>query len=263
MDLRPSALAGTWYAGDPRALSADVERFLSAAKPPPEGDAPKAIIAPHAGLAFSGPIAGNAYAQLLPIRDSIERIVLLGPAHRVFVRGLCAPTVEGFETPLGVVRLDRAALDSLRDLPQVSFVDAPHAEEHSLEIQLPFLQRLLGDFALVPLLVGAAEPEEVAAVLERLWGGPETRIVVSSDLSHFHDYATARRLDHATSEAIERLEVGGLNEESACGRVPIRGLLTIARRKGMEARTLDLRNSGDTSGRKDRVVGYGAYAFDG
>jgi AmmeMemoRadiSam system protein B len=261
MPVRPSALAGTWYAGDPRALNADVERFLAGAAPPADG-APKAIITPHAGLAFSGPIAGSAYAQLLPARDTVERIVLLGPAHRAFVRGLCAPTVDGFETPLGVVRIDRAALDSLRDLPQVSFADGPHAEEHSLEIQLPFLQRLLGDFSLVPLLVGAAQPAEVAEVLERLWGGPETRIVISSDLSHFHDYATAQRLDRATSEAIERLDVHGLDEESACGRVPIRGLLAVARRKGLAARTLDLRNSGDTSGRKDRVVGYGAYAFD-
>ncbi len=261
MSVRPSALAGTWYAGDSRALESDVERFLEGA-PPPEGSAPKAIIAPHAGLMFSGPIAGSAYAQLLPARDAIERIVLLGPAHRAFVRGLCAPTVDGFETPLGVVRIDRAALESLRALPQVSFGDGPHAEEHSLEIQLPFLQRLLGDFSLVPLLVGAAQPDEVAEVLERLWGGPETRIVISSDLSHFHDYATAQRLDHATSQAIEGLDVGGLDEESACGRVPIRGLLTVARRKGLAARTLDLRNSGDTSGRKDRVVGYGAYRFD-
>lgn len=238
-----------------------MERFLAEAAPPADGT-PKAIITPHAGLAFSGPIAGSAYAQLLPARDTIERIVLLGPAHRAFVRGLCAPTVEGFETPLGVVSLDRSALDSLRDLSQVSFADGPHAEEHSLEIQLPFLQRLFGDVSLVPLLVGAAQPAEVAEVLERLWGGPETRIVISSDLSHFHDYATAQRLDRATTEAIERLDVHGLDEESACGRVPIRGLLTVARRKGLAARTLDLRNSGDTSGRKDRVVGYGAYAFD-
>jgi len=260
MDVRPPALAGTWYAGDARALGADVEGFLTAAGAR-DGSPPKAIIAPHAGLIFSGPIAGQAYAQLAPVAETVERVVLLGPAHRTFVRGLCAPTVDGFETPLGVVPLDRESLDPLRDLPQVSFADGPHAEEHSIEIQLPFLQRLLGDFRLVPLLVGAAEPEEVAEVLERLWGGPETRIVISSDLSHFHDYETAKRLDQATTRAIEGLDVGGLDEESACGRVPIRGLLTIAKRKGLRVDTLDVRNSGDTAGRKDRVVGYGAYAF--
>lgn len=259
MDVRPAALAGQFYAGDAATLAADVDRFLAAATP--SGRAPKAIVAPHAGLIYSGPIAGSAYSELAPIRDQIERIVLLGPAHRVFVRGLCAPTVERFETPLGAVRLDRKSLDSLRDLPQVSFADAPHAQEHSLEVQLPFLQRLLGDFALVPLVVGAASPEDVAEVLERLWGGPETRVVISSDLSHFHDYDSARELDRVTTAAIEALDVRGLDEESACGRVPIRGLLTVARRHGLRARTLDLRNSGDTAGRKDRVVGYGAYAF--
>ncbi len=259
MDVRPAALAGQFYAGDATTLAADVDRFLAEAAVP--GPVPKAIVAPHAGLVFSGPIAGNAYAQLAPIRDRIERVVLLGPAHRVFVRGLCAPTVECFETPLGRVRLDRVALDSLRDLPQVSFADDPHELEHSLEVQLPFLQRLLGDFVLVPLVVGAASADAVAEVLERLWGGPETRIVISSDLSHFHDYDTAREVDRVTTAAIEALDVDGLGEESACGRVPIRGLLTVARRRGLQARTLDLRNSGDTAGRKDRVVGYGAYAF--
>lgn len=260
MDVRPPALAGTFYPGDASTLGADVERFLGAAQPP-SGEPPKAIIAPHAGLVFSGPIAGNAYAQLAPIREKIERIVLLGPAHRVFVRGLCAPTVSEFQTPLGTVRLDREALESVRALPQVTFADAPHTQEHSLEVQLPFLQRLLGDFALVPFVVGAAAPEAVAEVLEHLWGGPETRIVISSDLSHFHDYETAQQLDRTTTAAIEALDVGGLDEESACGRVPIRGLLTVAQRKGLRPRTLDLRNSGDTAGPKDRVVGYGAYAF--
>lgn len=260
MDVRPAALAGTFYAADPAILGADVDGFLAAATPP-SALGPKAIIAPHAGLVYSGPIAGNAYAQLAPVRDSVERVVLLGPAHRVFVRGLCAPTVDRFETPLGSVPLDREALDSLGDLPQVLFADEPHAQEHSLEVQLPFLQRLLGDFTLVPLVVGAASAGAVAEVLERLWGGPETRVVISSDLSHFHDYDTARRRDSATTAAIEGLDVGGLDEGSACGRVPIAGLLELARRKGLRPHTLDVRNSGDTAGPRDRVVGYGAYAF--
>ena len=253
-------MADFFYPGDPAVLRAEVDEHLKAANTS-ETRGPKAIVAPHAGYVYSGPIAGTAYAALAADRDTIERVVLLGPAHRVFVRGLCAPTVDAFETPLGTVPIDRAALESLRDLPQVVFDDHPHAGEHSLEVQLPFLQRALGDVLLVPLVVGAATAEQVGEVLDRLWGGDETRIVISSDLSHYHDYETARRHDRATTEAIERLDPQGLDEDSACGRVPLRGLLASARRRGLHARTLDLRNSGDTAGGKDRVVGYGAYVF--
>jgi AmmeMemoRadiSam system protein B len=225
------------------------------------GAAPKALVAPHAGYVYSGPIAGSAYAALAAARGEIRTVVLLGPAHRVALRGLGAPSAHAFETPLGSVAVDREALARVAGLPQVVTSDAAHALEHSLEVQLPFLQELLGDFSLVPLVVGDATPQEVAEVLELLWGGPETLVVVSSDLSHYHDFETARRMDAAASRAIEALDPDSLGPEQACGRIPVQGLLLVARRRGLRARALDVRNSGDTAGPRDAVVGYGAYAF--
>ncbi len=187
--------------------------------------------------------------------------MLLGPAHRVPVAGLAAPDAGAFATPLGEIPLDAAALERLLELPQVDVLDAAHAFEHSLEVHLPFLQTVLGGFSLVPLVVGDARPEEVAQVLEAVWNGPETLIVVSSDLSHYQDYATAQRMDAATARAIEALQPEDIRYDDACGRVPIQGLLVAARRKGLRARTLDVRNSGDTAGPRDAVVGYGAWAF--
>lgn len=260
--VRPAAVAGTFYPGDPARLEADVRAYLKAAAPPAGAPAPKAIIAPHAGYVYSGPIAASAYARLAPARGTITRVVLLGPCHRIAVRGLAAPSADAFATPLGAVPVDRAAIDGILDLPQVSVFDATHAQEHSLEVHLPFLQVVLGAFALVPLVVGDASDAEVAEVLERLWGGPETLIVVSSDLTHYLDYATARRIDDETRAAIEQLDPQAIGRDQACGRIPVRGLLAVARRKGLRAATLDLRNSGDTAGDKARVVGYGAWAFD-
>jgi AmmeMemoRadiSam system protein B len=189
-------------------------------------------------------------------------VVLLGPAHRVYVRGLAASSADAFRTPLGDVSLDRTAIDALtREFDFVQPFDAAHGPEHSLEVHLPFLQAALGSFTLVPLVVGDATPGEVDSVLERVWGGPETLIVVSSDLSHYHDYATASAMDRSASEAIERLDPAGLSQEQACGRIPVCGLLSAARRHGLSAHTVDLRNSGDTAGPKDKVVGYGSYLF--
>ncbi len=261
-DVRPPAVAGSFYPGVPRELEAMVTSMLSRADAPSEGDpAPKALIVPHAGYVYSGPVAASAYAWLCRLRGRVERVVLLGPAHRVFVRGLAAPESGAFETPLGVIPIDREALAALRGLPQVVTSEDAHALEHSLEVQLPFLQAALGDFSLVPLVVGQASDDEVAEVLERLWGGDETLFVISSDLSHYYDYDTARRMDTAACHAIEALDPGGLGEESACGRVPVRGLLRAARAHGLEVRTLDLRSSGDTAGPRDQVVGYGAWAL--
>ena len=245
--VRRPAVAGTFYPADPRELRELVGcQLADAAEPAPDEAPPKALIAPHAGYVYSGPIAATAYRRLGPVAPRIERVVLLGPSHRVFVEGLAAPSVDAFATPLGEIPID---------------LDAAHAQEHSLEVHLPFLQAVLPAFSLVPLSVGDATAEEVDEVLEALWGGPETLIVVSSDLSHYYPYETARRMDAATSEAIEALRPEGLDEESACGRVPVRGLLVAARRKGLRARTLDLRNSGDTAGPRGEVVGYGAYLF--
>ena len=262
MSTRRPAVAGLFYPADPAQLAADVARHLSGATPPHEpGPPPKAVIAPHAGYVYSGPIAGSAFAAVARRRHEVERVVLLGPSHRVPVEGLAAPSSDAFETPLGAVPIDRRAVEEALALPQVVESDAAHREEHSLEVQLPFLQEVLGAFCLVPFSVGRARAEEVAEVLDLLWGGPETLVVISSDLSHYHDYAAARRLDAATTRAIESLRPENLGEESACGRVPVSGLLVTARRRGLAVRTLDVRSSGDTAGTPDRVVGYGAWAL--
>jgi AmmeMemoRadiSam system protein B len=256
---RRPAVAGAFYPDDPAELSAAVDGYLAGA--PGGGEAPKALIAPHAGYVYSGPIAGSAYAALRTLRERIERVLLIGPAHRVALRGLAASGADAFSTPLGDVPVDRAAVDAACALPQVTQLEQAHALEHSLEVHLPFLQRALSRFSLVPLVAGDASADEVAQVLELLWGGAETLIVISSDLSHYYDYETARRLDGATTRAIEALDPAGLSGESACGRVPIRGLLVAARHHGLRAHTLDVRSSGDTAGTRDQVVGYGAYAF--
>jgi AmmeMemoRadiSam system protein B len=259
--IRQPSVAGLFYPADPEGLAREVRGFLAAAGgPDPAQPTPKAIIVPHAGYVYSGPVAGWAYAQVAGLAGRINRVVLLGPAHRVALSGLAYSRAETFLTPLGAVQVDRAALAALADLPQVRELDAPFEGEHCLEVQLPFLQLTLGTFSLVPLLVGDADGAEVAEVLARLWGGDETLIVISSDLSHYMDYASAMALDARTSRAIEDLRPEAIGYHQACGRIPVAGLLQEARRRGLHARTLDLRNSGDTAGPKDRVVGYGAYA---
>lgn len=260
VSVRAPAVAGQFYPDDPRKLRAMVGELLAAVAA--AGSVPKAVIAPHAGYVYSGPIAAAAYVRLKPARGLIRRVVLLGPAHRVGFEGLALPSADYFTTPLGRIPVDHEAMAAVSDLPQVKVLDAAHAREHSLEVHLPFLQEVLGEFALVPLVVGDATPEEVSEVLERLWGGPETLIVVSSDLSHYHDYATAQEMDRATSRAIERLRYEDIGYDAACGRNPVSGLLHLARRRGLKAQMLDLRNSGDTAGPRDSVVGYGAYAIE-
>ncbi|MDH3672155.1 MAG: AmmeMemoRadiSam system protein B [Gammaproteobacteria bacterium] len=258
--VRNPAVAGMFYPAKATELETMVGRYLGAAGV--GGPVPKAIIAPHAGFIYSGAVAASAYARLAPARDTVTRVILLGPAHRVAVTGLALPSVDSLATPLGDVPVDKQAITMIVDLPQVKVMDAVHESEHSLEVHLPFLQTILAEFSLVPLAVGQASPNDVGEVLERLWGGPETLIVVSSDLSHYHDYDTARRLDSATSRAIEQLRPEDIQYDHACGRVPINGLLHVARKRGMSATTIDLRNSGDTAGPRDQVVGYGAYAFE-
>lgn len=263
-EVRPPAVAGIFYPAEPQALRDAIRRCLdeAARRPAPRMERPpRALIVPHAGYVYSGPIAASAYVRLAEREPQPERVVLLGPAHRVLLRGLAATGCSFFSTPLGRVPVDRAAIERVAGLPQVAIRDDAHAREHSLEVQLPFLQCVIGEFRLVPFVVGEATPEEVAEVIECLWGGPETFFVISSDLSHYYDYATAQRLDTMTTRAIEALAPERLEEESACGRVPVRGMLVAARRHGLRVTTLDLRNSGDTAGGRDEVVGYGAYAF--
>jgi MEMO1 family protein len=260
-NVRPPAVAGRFYPADPDELRNLISSLLVQV-PPPTGPAPKALIAPHAGYLYSGPIAASAYAQLAPARDLIQRVVLFGPSHYVALDGLAATSAEAFATPLGIVPVDVEALRRLRSLPKVRVLDEAHEHEHSLEVQLPFLQTVLNRFSLVPLAVGDATPEEIGQVLDALWGGPETCFVISSDLSHYYDSQAAQRLDRSTAKAIEALKPDGIGEDQACGRVPIRGLLLAARQHGLRGRTVDLRTSGDTAGPRDQVVGYGAFVFE-
>lgn len=257
--VRPPAVAGLFYPADSSQLAQTVSDLLGDVRAAHAG-VPKAVIAPHAGYVYSGPIAAHAYALLAPARGAITRVVLLGPTHRVAIRGIAIPGVGAFATPLGAVEIDRRAIDTIRAMPQIVVSDEAHALEHSLEVHLPFLQSVLGEFRLVPLAVGHAEPREVAEVIEALWGGPETLIVVSSDLSHYLGYAEANAIDRDTCDAVLQLRTD-IDHEQACGATPVAGLALAARRKKLKPALLDRRNSGDTAGDRRRVVGYASFAF--
>lgn len=256
---RPAAVAGTFYPGSAEALRESVRAQLGHAHPAP-GPAPRALIAPHAGHVYSGPIAASAYARVAPMRGTITRVVLLGPVHRVPVRGLALPGVDRFETPLGTIPVDRASVEAIRAMPQVVESLRAHAMEHSIEVHLPFLQEVLGEFSLVPLAVGDVSAGEVAEVIARLWGGDETLVVVSSDLSHYLPYRLGRRRDEESVRHILALDPH-IRHEQACGATPVNGLLLFARQRGMRAELLDLRSSGDTEGDREQVVGYASVAF--
>ncbi len=263
--IRPPAVAGTFYPAKPPRLRAAVETLLEGAKrsaPPTPDFPPKVIVVPHAGLPFSGPIAASAY-QLLTPGPAIQRVVILGPSHWLAFKGLALPDHRAFRTPLGDVELDLDAMTQLLehhpDLVRVNA--AAHAREHGLEVQLPFLQTLLPAFRLVPLVVGDAQPAQVAQVLELLWGDDATLIAISTDLSHYLSYDRAKALDGATCQAVEALDSGTIDGAMACGYRPLNGLLFKARRQALAIATLDLRNSGDTAGDRRRVVGYGAWAL--
>ena len=277
--IRSPAVVGLFYPGSALTLTHDVRAMLAAARlharyplpnPLPQaGEGAndslrefhvKALIVPHAGYVYSGAVAATAYATLLPIAPRIRRVVLLGPTHRVAVRGLALPGTDAFATPLGTVQVDSEAAQAIAHLPQVMVNREAHALEHALEVQLPFLQTLLPNFTLLPLAVGMATPAEVAEVLELLWGGEETLVVISSDLSHFHPYDEAKQIDAATAQAILDLRQP-LSHEQACGGTPINGLILAARRHHLTPHLLDLRNSGDTAGPRDQVVGYASFAF--
>lgn len=260
--MRPAAVAGSFYPADRRALARQVDEMLAAVSVDAAAlTLPKMLVVPHAGYVYSGPVAAQAYARLSAGRGRIRRVVLLGPTHRVAVRGLAVPSVDAFHTPLGSVPIDNEAMARICDLPQVQVDDRAHAQEHALEVQLPFLQTVLGHFTLVPLAVGQVSPGGVAEVLERLWGGDETLIVISTDLSHYLGYREATALDRSTVDRILRLNTE-LDHRQACGATPLAGALLAARSHGLRARLLDLRNSGDTAGDRARVVGYCAVAFE-
>ncbi|GMG86957.1 AmmeMemoRadiSam system protein B [Biformimicrobium ophioploci] len=258
--VRNPAVAGTFYPGDAGELRRVLRGFLADAAPE-AGRRPKALVVPHAGYIYSGTVAASAYATLRPYADAIRRVALFGPAHTMGFVGLATSGADFFSTPLGDIPLDREIIARLELLPQVRRLDQAHALEHSLEVQLPFLQETLRDFTLVPIVAGDTGVEAVAEVIAQLWGGDETLILISSDLSHYLDYATASKMDRATSEAIEALDGARIGAGDACGRVPLRGFLQEAHQRALRCQTLDQRNSGDTAGPKDRVVGYGSYLF--
>jgi AmmeMemoRadiSam system protein B len=268
--IRPPAVAGLFYPRDPQklravlddcsALAARPETTPKAPRPAPTTSLPKALIAPHAGYIYSGPIAASAYGALDEVAHRIERVVLVGPSHFVGFCGLAVPQAAAFETPLGSVAIDDSMRRELLRLPNVVAADSPHAREHSLEVQLPFLQVLLGDFRVLPIVTGEAIPSEVATALEHVWGDEETLIIVSSDLSHYLRYDPARRVDAATAQAILARSTE-LDGEQACGCVGINGLMQVAADRALEVRLLDLRNSGDTTKERSRVVGYAAFAL--
>jgi AmmeMemoRadiSam system protein B len=261
--VRQPAVADMFYPADAGELHSMITSFLEQAQTPQSpGKIPKAIVAPHAGYIYSGPIAANAYARLRPGKDKIHRVVLLGPSHRVPLLGCACSSADYFATPLGNVPLDRQSIEKLSRLPFVTELDQAHVLEHSLEVHVPFLQEVLGDFQLVPVVVGECSPEDVDQLLETLWGGDETLIVVSSDLSHYHDYDTAKQMDSATCRAIEALNYDAIDSYHACGVMPLRGLLYAAKKHGMRVTTVDCRNSGDTAGPRDQVVGYGSWVIE-
>lgn len=259
MRIREPAVAGLFYPSDPAQLRAAIRGYLDDAR----GHAPSvpvALIAPHAGYVYSGPIAGSAYASIAALRGRLDRVVILGPAHRVPTRGLAIPSVDALRTPLGLVRLDTAARERLAQLPFVTIDDLPHRQEHALEVQLPFVQEVLGDVPVLPIVVGHVHPHDVARALDAIWD-ERTLVIVSSDLSHYLPRRIAERTDAETRDAIEALAPERFEENSACGRLPIAGLLELAKKRGLEVTTLDLRTSGDTAGTGDEVVGYGAFAL--
>jgi AmmeMemoRadiSam system protein B len=261
VEVRPPAVAGTFYPGDPATLRNRIRSLLAAA-PRTNGPPPKALIVPHAGYPYSGPIAASAYATLRPVRDAVTRVILVGPAHFVAFSGLALPGCAAFATPLGEVAVDTDGEAFAAAHSAVAINRAAHAAEHSLETQLPFLQETLHSFSVVALLTGDVAAVDVTAVMSDLYGGAETLVVVSSDLSHYHDYDTAGRIDAATASSIESLEPTDIGPDAACGSVGVKALLALAEQKGLRPHTVDLRNSGDTAGGKSRVVGYGAFVFN-
>lgn len=259
--IRPPAVAGMFYPANPETLRSQVTALLNEDTYTGQ-QAPKAIIVPHAGYIYSGSIAASAYRSIGPADHSIKKVILLGPAHRVPLRGLAAPSVDRFQTPLGDIQLHSGDIyDLVENFSQIKLSDLVHEEEHSLEVQLPFLQIMLSDFLLVPLVVGDASEIEVADVIDYLWKDPESLVVISSDLSHFLSYENAQRTDATTARLIEALRGRDLPDHSACGRIPIAGMLRLARQHKMRIERFDLRNSGDTAGDRSRVVGYGAWGI--
>jgi len=260
--IRKEAVAGTFYPADKEKLKIMLTHYLNDA--PQAEKVPKAIIVPHAGYIYSGPIAATAYARLIPNNQVIKKVLLIGPSHRVGFQGLALSSADQFSTPLGNISVATDIVEKLNELPFVHYLDKAHEWEHSLEVHLPFLQTVLKDFSLIPIVAGDATADQVCQLIEMFWEHDDILVVISSDLSHFHDYQTAKRLDKQTSAMIEKLHYENLDSHSACGKVPVSGLMALAKKKQLQIKNIDLRNSGDTAGNNDlnRVVGYGSYVIE-
>jgi len=262
VNIRQAAVAGTFYPADPEQLKLMLQHYLIDA--PQAEKVPKAMIVPHAGYIYSGAIAATAYVRLKAVKSLINKVLLIGPSHRVGFQGLALSTADQFITPLGDVAIEKDDVKQIAELPFVHYLDQAHELEHSLEVHLPFLQTVLDDFCLIPVVAGDASAEQVCQMIELFWGQADTLVVISSDLSHFHDYLTAKKRDQKTSKIIEQLQYEKLGSGDACGCVPVSGLMALARKNKLQIKTIDLRNSGDTAGSADmnRVVGYGAYVIE-
>lgn len=262
-NTRLPAVAGLFYPDNARELGHEIEYYLSMADDAWHSATrpPKALIVPHAGYIYSGAVAAKAYALLATSAQSIKRVVLLGPAHRTYFQDLATTSMDYFRTPLGDIAIDKLKVQELLRLADVQVMESAHQLEHSLEVQLPFLQTVLGEFSLIPIVVGDASGSQVHRALELLWGGPETLIVISSDLSHYQSYDLAQSIDRSTSEAIEQISLVPINSQQACGCTGINGLLQAAKQHHLRVKTLQVCNSGDVTGEKDTVVGYGSWAF--
>lgn len=259
MSTRRPAVAGMFYPGEPAALNEQIDALMEHTRAVDEASPPGALVVPHAGYPYSGPVAAEAYAHIAPFREQYERVLLLGPSHRVPLRGMALSSDDAFTTPLGDVALDARECEALRDYEGVQEMNTAHAMEHSLEVQLPFLQRLLGDFRLIPLSVGDVPVQQVAAVIERYWKDPATLVVISTDLSHFLTLEQAQALDDRTRAAIEARDYKAIGDDQACGRYPLRGLLKVLEDHNTGIETLAMGTSADTTGDASRVVGYGAW----
>ncbi len=267
--VRQPAVAGAFYPGNRDALLAEIDRAFAdsvrpewkEATPSTPGPPPRALIVPHAGYVYSGAVAASAFSLLSPHRHAIRRVVLLGPSHRVFLNGIGVTSADAWDTPLGRVPIDDSARSTVLAVAWVRVDDRAHAPEHSLEVELPFLQTVLDDFVLLPLVVGDATDTQVADTIDIVWDGPDTVVVVSTDLSHYLPHDEAMRRDTRTADAIVANHPSAIAGEDACGNRGLRGLLVAARRRDLDVRRIDLRNSGDTAGNTERVVGYGAFAI--
>lgn len=259
--IRPPAVAGIFYPASGTELKTNVQSFLASVPERANTVNPKVLIVPHAGYIYSGPVAASAYKLILQRNELVKRVVILGPSHRVFLQGAALPSASIFATPLGEISVDKYAAKELLKLPFVCISEEAHAMEHALEVQLPFLQICIGnDFEILPLVVGECTAQEASLLLEKIWGDTSTLIIISSDLSHYENQKSARVHDAHTCSIIENKNAAALGQDDACGFFPLRGLLDLARIKNMKIETLDLRNSGDTSGPRNQVVGYGAWA---